>query len=443
MVTSNETKNCKEAIYNISNGKEIYNCSKCRNNYVLIYNESLDINYCNFSDSKKNNTKDNDTCHVEYCKSCNDSDVNFCLECNTNYKVNKFTGACIKIMDEIPSVIWKDIYGYNKTSEKIINRKKYIGPLVKLLGITSNRIYEKYTFEIILIFILKSGLRSLEDKQINIPAFCENEKGVEVSQNGIDRVIYECIGNAQDKILDNYELSGIDNGKNNNDIIKNIGLKEMNNLISKANNTEPNYKKIDNEIIFEINNSDKDKEQISKNNKFDFTLNGKIKTNIKNISSKECISAESIKMTNTDEKAKAEFYPNNEKINFILEIKNEQNNKTIKFESDIIQANDYIINIPNLNTIKLNYRVESSGESVSSTIVDKEDENIVNNRKKDSAINKTSIIVVSIIGGVIFLGGLTIVIIYLVKHRKASKNILEISKAGNSNVFESSTNNIN
>ena len=171
-------------------------------------------------------------------------------------------------------------------------------------------------------------------------------------------------------------------------------------------------------------------------------MNGKIKTN-KNISSNECISAESIKMTNTDEKAKAKLYPQNEKINFILEIKNEQINKNITFESDIIQANDYIINIPDLNTIELYYRAESSGESVSSTIVDKEDENIVNNRKKDSAINKTSIIVVSIIGGVIFLGGLTIVIIYLVKRRKASKNILEISKAGNSNVFESSINNIN
>jgi hypothetical protein len=309
------------------------------------------------------------------------------------------------------------------------------------LGITSNRIYEKNTFEIILIFILKSGLRSLEDKQINISALCENEKGVEVPENGIKEVIYVCIGNAQDKKLDNYDLSGIDNG-NNSGIIKNIGLKEMNNLISIANNTGPNYKEVDKEIIFEINNSDKDKEQISKNNKFDFTLNGKIKTN-KNISPKERISAESIKMTNTDEKAKAELYPENEKINFILEIKNEPKSNPINFESDIIQANDYIINIPNLNTIKLNYKRESSGESVSSTIVDKEDENIVNNRKKDSAINKTSIIVVSIIGGVIFLGGLTIVIIYLVKHRKASKNILEISKAGNSNVFESSTNNIN
>ena len=307
-----------------------------------------------------------------------------------------------------------------------------------ILSKTSNRIYEKHTFEIILIFILKSGLRSLEDKQINISAFCENEKGIEVPENGIKEVIYPCIGNAQDKKLDNYDLSRIDNG-NNSDILKSIGLKEMNNLISKANNIEPNYKKIDNEIIFEINNSDKDKEQISKNNKFDFTLNGKIKTN-KNISSNECISAESIKMTNTDEKAKAKLYPQNEKINFILEIKNEQINKNITFESDIIQANDYIINIPDLNTIELYYRAESSGESVSSTIVDKEDENIVNNRKK---INKTSIIVVSIIGGVIFLGGLTIVIIYLVKRRKASKNILEISKAGNSNVFESSTNNIN
>ena len=282
----------------------------------------------------------------------------------------------------------------------------------------------------------------MEDKQINISALCENEKGVEDSEKGIKEVNYECIGDAQDKKLDNYELSGIDNSKNNNDILKNIGLKEMNNLISIANNNVSNYnlENLNNEIIFEINDK---KDQISKDNKFDFTLNGKIKVYNENILSKKCIHAESIKMANTDEKAKAEFYPNNEKINFILEIKNEQNNKTINFESDIIQANDFIINIPNLNTIKLNYRAESSGESVSSTIVDKEDGNIVNTRTNDSGINKTPIIVVSIIGGVIFLGGLTIVIIYLVKHRKASKNILEISKAGNSNVFESSTNNIN
>ena len=91
MVTLNETKNCKEAIYNISNRKEIYNCSKCRNNYILDYNKLLDINYCIFNGEPEE--KKETICLVEYCQSCNKSDKYLCLECNnSDYKVDKFTG---------------------------------------------------------------------------------------------------------------------------------------------------------------------------------------------------------------------------------------------------------------------------------------------------------------------------------------------------------------
>ena len=40
------TKYCKEASYSIFNGTEIYNCSKCKNNYYLTKDETLNSFYC-------------------------------------------------------------------------------------------------------------------------------------------------------------------------------------------------------------------------------------------------------------------------------------------------------------------------------------------------------------------------------------------------------------
>jgi len=46
-----KTENCVEADYKIINGKEIYNCTKCLNEYVLTYKKKGDIFACKYDDN--------------------------------------------------------------------------------------------------------------------------------------------------------------------------------------------------------------------------------------------------------------------------------------------------------------------------------------------------------------------------------------------------------
>ena len=78
---------------------------------------------------------------------------------------------------------------------KIINYIHFYGPFLRLRGITINQINLRHAFIIYLIFVPKTSIRKLEENKIKIPALCEIIEDVEETNNDINMVEYECIGN--------------------------------------------------------------------------------------------------------------------------------------------------------------------------------------------------------------------------------------------------------
>ena len=205
MQARTDTKNCLEANYKISNGKEIYNCTKCMNHYKLEYNKKLNINYCIY-DQKYNNK-----CLVKLCKTCETNNNYFCSNClDSDYEVNIITGSCVKKMNYIPSITWKDLYKYNMKGEKEINGRIIKGPSFTLRGITCSQISSKHAFLIYQIYSLNNT-----SEIIKVPTICEIEEEIEETNDDINIVDYNCIGNIT--INDNYKLINItgDNLKSN------------------------------------------------------------------------------------------------------------------------------------------------------------------------------------------------------------------------------------
>ena len=144
-------------------------------------------------------------CLVNGCETCISNNNYFCSKCiNSDYEVNKYTGSCVKKTELVPSVTWKDIFRFILNDQKEINGMSISGPSFILSGITSSQINTRHAFLIYLTFIVKYDFRNLEENVIKIPALCEIEKGVEKTDNDINIIDYNCIGNST--IDDNYKL---------------------------------------------------------------------------------------------------------------------------------------------------------------------------------------------------------------------------------------------
>ena len=169
-------------------------------------------------------------CLVLYCKKCNSYDNYICDECFQDYEVNSLTGYCIKKTELVPAVTWKDIYRLKLNHNKYINIKYITGPSLRMRGITSSQINTRHGLLIYLIFELKHSLRNLEEKDIiKIPAICEVLEEVEETDNDVNMVEYECIGNMTnitDDNLTDYKLENIEEGNNGN-LSKNSNLNEL------------------------------------------------------------------------------------------------------------------------------------------------------------------------------------------------------------------------
>ena len=140
-----------EEIFQIKNGKEIFNCTKCNNKYSLVISE--DGSYCEDSPSLYR-------CVVPYCKTCKLHDGNFCKECISDFELNTLTGSCMKKSTEIPTIIFKDIYKLNKTEP--------YGHIFKIRGITMSQINIGHSFPIYLTFTKNKRLRNLEGEKVAI-----------------------------------------------------------------------------------------------------------------------------------------------------------------------------------------------------------------------------------------------------------------------------------
>jgi uncharacterized protein YneF (UPF0154 family) len=221
-------ENCIEATYKIKNGKEEYNCTDCAKNNVLTRNKVTNTYYCQ---SINATTK----CVVLFCKTCNPYDGYICDECLPDYAKDSLTGYCVKKTEVIPAVTWKDIYRLNMNGVKEINNRNVNGPSLNLRGITSSQINSRHAFLIYLTFKIKHGLRSLqgENGDIRMPAICEIVDSVDETDNDVNMVDYECIGNqTNDQDLTNYALGNIEEG-DNPDSLKKSNLNDLVNEIKK------------------------------------------------------------------------------------------------------------------------------------------------------------------------------------------------------------------
>ena len=418
-------ENCTEAVYKISKGVEIYNCTKCKRENKLYYNKDLDINYCAFD------TGSIRKCLVDYCKTCLLNNNYFCSSCITSdFEVNKYTGSCVKKTEIIPAVTWKDIYRLNMNGQKEINGQIIIGPSFNLRGITSSQINTRHAFLIYLTFKIKHSLRNLQEI-IKIPALCEIKEEVEETLDYVNIVDYECIGNSTiDE--DNYKLTEIEED-DDNDIIINGNLNEINRIINETDELNIKNKSdftsmlIDNMVFFYINN-DNITTINSSNNTFNICINGiinkqliisnKKSSSLRHLDS-ECIDNIEIEINKINDKANCSFCPKedlNASLACNLAIKNMNETRNLSFKSSEIKIEDSIqsIYIPELNKINLYYKKEIT-EEIQPIIEDKP-------KNKSSKGNNTLIIALSVVISVLVICGIAAILLYLLKFKK-KKNV--------------------
>ena len=471
-----ETENCAEADYKIIDGKEVFNCTKCLNNYVLTYKKRRDIFVCildknstNDNGSKTNHTESDtksdastpepgavgsdtkpDTktdgaainsdnphtetngtdptspntnlaedpyvdpnageCFVESCQTCLSSRSYYCSVCDNNYEVNAASGSCVEKTAIPPAISFVDIFGFIRKASKTIGGRTYSGPSFKLRGITCSEIKPRHAFAVILIFILQGRVRNLDDNTLKIPCICEVQKAVSESENSINNVDYDCIG--RQEVGDKYKLVGIEGDNINIDLLENAGDPE-----------KPGSTFSEDIALFTI---DDVTNITSNNNKFEFDFDGTLVDKSNKLSNTKNIP---IEMKDRTEKTFCDFTKSsNEKANldctlsltstnikknlFSLLSRKDSNGITdLTFKDNLIKINNNNVYINKLNEVHLiqdpNYNPES---------------NIVHKYSKNSSSShKALIISLSVVLGVIVIGAIIALSLYLVKVRNTSK----------------------
>ena len=203
-------------------------------------------------------------CFVQFCQTCEATKSYFCSKCeNSNYEINSASGSCILKTPTRPAISFVDIFGFSMKETKTINNRAYTGPFLKMKGLTCSQVASKHAFIIRLIFTLKSRLRYLDDNTLIIPAICETDKSASESSSNINSVNYECIG--EKEVSDKFALSEIKSDEYNIDY-NNLEKNEQ------ITDEESNYVE-DGTPIFTV---DQTENIMSNNNKFEFSLSGKL-----------------------------------------------------------------------------------------------------------------------------------------------------------------------
>ena len=377
----------------------------------MVYNKVNNKYYCNFYIEKKK-------CSILYCKTCINNDNYYCEECTSNYEVNILTGSCVKKTEVVPTVTWKDIYKLNMTDEKIINNKIYFGPSFKLRGITSSQINSGHAFLLFLNFILKHQIRNLQNEEkITIPAICEIINSVEETNDDVNMVEYDCIGNLINAInITDYTLDNIEEGNNINSLIKS----NLNELVSdkksqlgdlgqltNIQNSSFTLEDLVGIVIFQMNQNIKN---ITANNyKFDFKIEGKLN---KELVKEQLQIKKEFELVEVDNKAECIFtmqLNKNASLSCNLNVENHKDIKTFSFKTSQITTDNHEIYLAKFNDIIL-----------------------INSEEKKNE-NKTLYIVISVIGTVLVSILFGIWVFYLGKKIRPNKRITSINIINESN----------
>ena len=388
---------CLEGIMKKNGNEVIFSCNKCFENYTLLYDEYLKINYCH----PKLITK---RCMVKYCKKCTSGNNFVCNECIvSNYVVNSATGACVEKMEIIPAITWKDIFRLEMNGVKEINGREIYGPSLMIRGTTSSLINTNHAFLIFLTFAFKQTgrNRNLQENTKKLVAFCVIEKAVEEKDDDVNLVDYKCIGdNIEGGNMEEYELINIEEGNNDNLLKKSnlayiVDKTELKHLIYKKESyfTIEDFEKIATFKMYEIKNI------TSANYNFDFKLDGKINKDLNPVIINGKLEIAEIDNLVADCNFVIELN-RNANLNCKLNIEQFNNQKEFTFKTFEIYDDNNNINLAKIDEIVLINEVEE-------------------NEKKS---NKIFIILICVICSVIILGGITGIIVYICYKKKKIKN---------------------
>ena len=416
--------------------EKVLTCTKCLDKAYSKYDDDLKAVYCSI------NKKTKGSCLVKFCKDCVNGNNYFCKSCfNDDYEVNAYTGSCVKKTKVVPVITWKDIFRLELNGGKTINGNPLFGPLFTLRGITCNEINSRHAFLVYVTFYIKHGLRNLEESKENISmeALCEIDQGVEETSEGVNIVDFECIGNTEEKLDDNYELSNINEIDANNGTIISGNMDEINSLIKikDIKKTYSDYTLKDSDKIINFN--------VQSNETFPdngtFYLEGIINKEIPKSKKKEllrslsqdCYNNITIEMNVSLEKEECSFCVENEtltaRLSCELEFKNDTNVSNIIIKNYELKIEDSYIYLSNMSNGILSF--EKNNEP-----------SIINN--KSSSSNHTITIIVCVVVGIIVLGGITVLLVYILKKNKAkAMNVANNSKITEQQVNDSYKSDIN
>ena len=347
-------RNCSYAINLTKNGIEKYDCLECIDDNKLIYNYEADIHYCQY-------VKETKRCMVKYCKTCRNGNNYFCSECIlSNYEVNSLTGKCVEKSEQIPDIIFKDIFRLILNGQYQRNGQIFYGPSLMLRGITNSQINTRHAFLIYLTFKVKSSLRILENNDdIIIPSICEVKNSVKESLDDINIVDYECISNNSNNTnLDKYELDIIEEGENEG-LLKKSNIKELSQNINKENLIKEDslfeYEDLMNYVIFEMDNI---QNQTAKDFIFNFKIEGKLTKEI----NKGNVSIE-LELNEIEDKANCNFTIEDYKkgyLNCLIDMNKYKDKCLFTFKTSELNFENHVIYLSKLSEIYLINYIENS-----------------------------------------------------------------------------------
>ena len=399
---------CTEAIFKIRNGEEEYNCTECVKNYVLTRNKYTNTYYCQ---SMNATTK----CVVIYCKTCNPFNGYICEECLPDYSINSLTGSCVKNTEVIPAVTWKDIYRLNMNGVKKINNRNIYGPSLVMRGITTNQINSRHAFMIYLTFKIKHRIRYLEEeenKDIRLPTICEVLSEVDRTEDDVNMVEYECIGNqTNEQDLTDYTLDNIEE-ESNSSLIKKTNLKD---LVTELKAELGDLGKLQNKKVSTFTYDDLQKIAVFKmDNKIDnITADDfKFKIQINGQLNKEIVKTEPItlkrelELAEVDDNTKAD-------CKLILGL-----NKIANLSCDLNVESHKDIKTFSFRTFSV-YTDDKSNEIY---LANFNDITLINSKEKnDDNKNKTKIIIIAVVCSVVGAALIAVGIYFLIKKLKTTK----------------------
>ena len=334
-----DLENCTEAIYIISKGEQLYNCTKCSKDNHLILNSDLNIYYCGYDNTSST------ICSVENCKSCVPNKYYFCQKCITsNYEVSQASGSCILKMEKEPDITWKDIYRLRMNGHKVINGFPYNGLTFKLRGITEDEISYGHSYLVYLTFKIKHGLRYLqEEENKHIPCICEVEEQVEKNNETANYVDYDCIGN--ETVPEDSELIGIqgENTNLNSELLEGKDLTKVDSIYNENNTVYfiTNYDTLGNKSFYgKLSN---------------FSFIGRLNKDNDDLVNNANLS---IPMNEIEEKTICYFYKDNQlnaSLDCSLQIKNQSNISYLTFDQGDLKIGNTNLYISKLDSYNISY----------------------------------------------------------------------------------------